>query len=162
MPIQLFSWTAVRAAILVQESTQGGTPFLVPLLLIVLMLLIFAWGMTRGNIGTAGQAGATADPHAAAPSHDAHDEATAEPDDLKQIEGIGPKIEGVLNEAGITTFAHLAETEVARLQKIVREDAGITIAAPDTWPEQAGLAAAGRWDELAQLQGELKGGRRVS
>jgi hypothetical protein len=38
---------------------------------------------------------------------------------------------------------------------------GITIADPSTWPEQAGLAAAGRWSELEVLQEELKGGRRV-
>ena len=33
-------------------------------------------------------------------------------------------------------------------------------AVPDTWPEQAGLAAAGKWDELDRLQDELDGGKR--
>jgi hypothetical protein len=38
--------------------------------------------------------------------------------------------------------------------------ADIHIATPDTWPEQAGLAAAGRWEELEALQDSLKGGRK--
>jgi predicted flap endonuclease-1-like 5' DNA nuclease len=82
------------------------------------------------------------------------------PDDLQRIEGIGPKISGLLQAAGITTFAQLTASDVGRLEQIVRE-AGITIADPTTWPEQARLAAAGRWDELEVLQEELKGGRRM-
>jgi predicted flap endonuclease-1-like 5' DNA nuclease len=81
-------------------------------------------------------------------------------DDLKIVEGIGPKIEGILHEAGIKTFAQLAAASVSQLEQIVREDAGIRIAFPDTWPEQARLAAAGDWDALETLQEELKGGRR--
>ncbi|HHH41147.1 MAG TPA: DUF4332 domain-containing protein [Chloroflexi bacterium] len=83
------------------------------------------------------------------------------PDDLTRIEGIGPKISRLLQEAGIMTFAQLAETDVERLREILAE-AGLTaLADPGTWPEQARLAAEGKWDELEALQGELKGGRRV-
>lgn len=85
----------------------------------------------------------------------------AKPDDLKKIEGIGPKIEGILHEAGILTFANLADASVEHLEKVVREDAGIRVAFPDTWPEQAKLAAAGEWDKLETLQDNLKGGRRA-
>ncbi len=88
--------------------------------------------------------------------------APAEPDDLKKIEGIGPKIEKILHDAGIKTFAKLAGTSVAALEKIVREDGGIRVAYPDTWPQQAGLAAAAKWDELERLQDSLKGGRKVA
>ena len=84
----------------------------------------------------------------------------AEPDDLRRIEGIGPKISNVLQDAGITTFAQLAATETDRLREILSEG-GIRIANPGTWPEQARLAAAGDWDGLKKLQGQLKGGRRV-
>jgi predicted flap endonuclease-1-like 5' DNA nuclease len=84
----------------------------------------------------------------------------AEPDDLRRIEGIGPKISDVLQDAGITTFAQLAATETDRLGEILSEG-GIRIANPGTWPEQARLAAAGDWDGLKKLQGQLKGGRRV-
>jgi len=84
-----------------------------------------------------------------------------EPDDLKLIEGIGPKISSLLQAAGIMTFAHLASTDVRRLKQIIAE-AGLTaLADPATWPEQATLAATGQWNELETLQEELKGGRRV-
>jgi predicted flap endonuclease-1-like 5' DNA nuclease len=82
------------------------------------------------------------------------------PDDLAVIEGIGPRIAAVLNAAGITTFSQLAATDVGRLQELMR-NAGLRIAAPGTWPEQAALAAAGQWQELKTLQGQLKGGRQV-
>jgi len=84
-----------------------------------------------------------------------------QPDNLKRIEGIGPKISGILNANGITTFAQLAGTDVSRLQQIL-EEAGLSrIAHPQTWPEQAQLAASGDWEKLEQLQDSLKGGRRV-
>lgn len=82
------------------------------------------------------------------------------PDNLKRIEGIGPKISSVLQGAGITTFTQLAAADVGQLRQILRE-AGVRIANPTTWPEQAGLAAAGQWDGLEALQATLKGGRRV-
>jgi predicted flap endonuclease-1-like 5' DNA nuclease len=84
----------------------------------------------------------------------------APPDDLKRIEGIGPKISSLLQDAGITTFAQLAITGAERLREIL-DAANIRIANPTTWPEQAALAAVGDWEGLASLQSELKGGRRV-
>ena len=83
-----------------------------------------------------------------------------EPDKLTKIEGIGPKISGLLIEHGIKTFAQLADQTVEHLQTIVR-DAGIRIADPTTWPEQAKYAADGDWEGLQKLQDSLKGGRRV-
>jgi predicted flap endonuclease-1-like 5' DNA nuclease len=83
------------------------------------------------------------------------------PDDLKRIEGIGPKISGILQAAGIVTFAQLAQADVGRLREILSE-AGIThISDPATWPEQARLAAASDWARLEALQDKLKGGRRL-
>ena len=82
------------------------------------------------------------------------------PDDLKRIEGIGPKIASLLQNAGIATFAQLAATDVARLREIL-DAVNLRIANPTTWPEQAALAAAGNWEGLESLQSELKGGRRV-
>lgn len=81
-------------------------------------------------------------------------------DDLKRIEGIGPKIANLLKEAGITTFTHLANTEVSHLEQLL-DEADLRLANPDTWPEQAKLAAAGDWEALATLQEDLKGGRRL-
>jgi hypothetical protein len=81
-------------------------------------------------------------------------------DDLTRIEGIGPKISGLLQQAGISTFADLAGTGVERLQGIIAA-AGLTaLADPASWPEQASLAAQGQWERLQALQDELKGGRR--
>ena len=82
------------------------------------------------------------------------------PDNLERIEGIGPKISGVLEKAGIMTFAQLATTDVSRLEQILA-NAGMTLADPATWPEQAKLAAASEWRTLEVLQDELKGGRRT-
>ncbi|GAB4280308.1 MAG: hypothetical protein Kow0080_33110 [Candidatus Promineifilaceae bacterium] len=161
-----------------------GTPLWVPAIIIVVILLLLWWGLTRNQIveiPTDGHEEGHDDHHATSgpgEGHDHSDEHTAvrtemvataavfeepepgPPDDLRKIEGIGPKIASILNEVGIFTFAQLAETSVEQLNKIVREDAGITIAFPDTWPEQAALAAAGKWDELEALQDSLKGGRR--
>ncbi|MBW6486956.1 MAG: DUF4332 domain-containing protein, partial [Syntrophobacterales bacterium] len=83
------------------------------------------------------------------------------PDNLKRIEGIGPKISSVLRAAGITTFPQLAVSDLSQLRQILTEAGLAALADPGTWPEQAGLAVAGKWDELEALQDELKGGRRV-
>jgi hypothetical protein len=81
-------------------------------------------------------------------------------DDLKRIEGIGPKIAAILQETGIASFEALASTTVERLQTTL-DDSGIRLAWPETWPEQARLAAAGDWAALEALQDELQAGRRV-
>jgi predicted flap endonuclease-1-like 5' DNA nuclease len=83
------------------------------------------------------------------------------PDNLKRIEGIGPKISQLLQDAGIMTFAQLAATDLSRLQQIIA-DAGLSaLADPTTWSQQAQLAAESNWGALQTLQDELKGGRRV-
>ncbi len=84
----------------------------------------------------------------------------ANPDDLKVVEGIGPNIEELCNGIGIWTFAALAETPVDRLREML-DTAGpnFRIADPETWPRQAGLAAAGKWDELKEYQDFLSAGR---
>lgn len=82
-------------------------------------------------------------------------------DDLSRLEGIGPKIKSVLMAAGITTFSQVAAMTPEAIRTILVE-AGLTgINDPSTWPEQAALAAAGKWTELDKLQDELQGGRRV-
>jgi len=83
-------------------------------------------------------------------------------DDLKRIEGIGPRIAEVLQEAGITTFARLAEMDAGQIEAVLAEaDPRLArLARPGTWAEQATLAAEGQWDVLEALQGDLKGGRR--
>jgi ribosomal protein L30 len=82
-------------------------------------------------------------------------------DNLELIEGIGPKIAAVLTEAGIATFADLAAADVSRLSEILQQEGNLRLADPSTWPEQAALAAAGKWDEFQALTEQLKGGRRA-
>jgi predicted flap endonuclease-1-like 5' DNA nuclease len=81
-------------------------------------------------------------------------------DDLTVLEGIGPKISSLLEEAGIMNFRQLADTEVARLQEIVHT-AGLNMVDPGTWPDQARLLAEGKQQEFKQLIESLKAGRRV-
>jgi len=90
------------------------------------------------------------------------EEEPAKPDDLKVIEGIGPKLASVLQEAGIATYAQLADTEVSQIEQILEaaDPRLLRLAKPAAWPEQAALAASGQFEALEALQGELKGGRR--
>lgn len=85
------------------------------------------------------------------------------PDDLKRIEGIGPKIASVLQGAGVMTFSQLADTDVDQLVQIL-EDADprlLRLADPSSWPQQASLAAADDWDGLREFQSELKARRKT-
>ena len=84
----------------------------------------------------------------------------AKPDDLKKIEGIGPKIEQLLHEAGILTFSDLAASTAERVKEILSA-AGprYAIHDPSTWSKQAEMAAAGQWAELKTWQDQLDGGK---
>jgi predicted flap endonuclease-1-like 5' DNA nuclease len=82
-------------------------------------------------------------------------------DDLTVLEGIGPKVAGVLNEAGIMSFAELAGADAAKVQQAL-DAAGMRYMDPAGWIEQAKLAASGDMEGLKKLQGELQGGRRAS
>ncbi len=87
---------------------------------------------------------------------------TTKKNNLKLVEGIGPKIEKLLNDDGITTFLDLAKTRQPQLRAILTA-AGprFSMHSPRTWPRQAKLLAAGKQDELKKLQDELRGGRVV-
>ncbi|SDW25478.1 LSU ribosomal protein L21P [Lutibacter oricola] len=80
-------------------------------------------------------------------------------DDLKKVEGIGPKIAEIFVAAGIDTFAKLAAADVEALKEILAA-AGSRYASknPGSWPKQAKMAAEGKWDELKVWQDNTKGG----
>jgi large subunit ribosomal protein L21 len=83
-------------------------------------------------------------------------------DDLKIIEGIGPKAAEVLVAAGIDTFAKLAKAKVEKINEILDgAEAKVQHLDPTTWAQQAQLAADGKMDELKKLQDELNGGKAV-
>lgn len=81
-------------------------------------------------------------------------------DDLKKIEGVGPKIAELLANAGMASFADVAAATPERIKEVL-EAAGsrYKMHDPTTWPKQAKLAADGKWDELKKLQDELNGGK---
>lgn len=79
--------------------------------------------------------------------------------DFRRLEGIGPKVDKLLHEAGIQTYADLAESKQERLRAILRE-ANLYMMNSETWPQQAELAARGDWEALQRLKKRLKGGRK--
>ena len=164
----------------------AGTPWWVWLLIVVVLLFAaFLWWLWWSRRGEEKELPAV-EPKLAAPVHlpevtspevdlpevnlpdvqvpdlvvKAAEVVSIEPDDLEIIEGIGPKIAGLLKAAGITTFAQLAEADLARVQEILRA-ANLRLADPTTWAEQARLAAKGDWSALETLQNQLKGGRHA-
>jgi len=81
--------------------------------------------------------------------------------DIEIVEGIGPAIAGLLRDKGLGSFGALAQASPGRLREILdSQGPAYRIADPTTWPEQARLAADGRWDELKSLQDSLNAGRR--
>lgn len=77
------------------------------------------------------------------------DDQTAAPDDLTAVEGIGPKIAGLLREAGIATWRDLAQADVSRLRRVL-DDAGprYRMHDPSAWPSRAALLADGRQQQV--------------
>lgn len=70
----------------------------------------------------------------------------AKKDDLKKINGIGPKIAEILNKDGVITFKQLSKTKPTELKKIL-DKAGSRYRASDlpTWSKQAKFADIGDW-----------------
>ena len=84
------------------------------------------------------------------------------PDDLKIVEGIGPKIEEFLNREGINSFERLAETSTIRISAILKK-AGprFQIQNPTSCPKQAALAKEQKWDELNALKTLIISGKEI-
>jgi len=80
-------------------------------------------------------------------------------DNLKIIEGVGPKLEQILKDAGLNSLSDIANAEVQSLKSIL-EAAGsrYKMFNPETWPQQAKLAVDGKMDELKELKNSLSGG----
>ena len=83
-------------------------------------------------------------------------------DDLKKIEGVGPKAAEALVAAGLDTFAKLATASAASVKEVLEASTSkLSHLDPTTWAQQAQLATDGKWDELQKLQDELNGGKAV-
>ncbi len=82
-------------------------------------------------------------------------------DDLKIVEGIGPKIEEILHAAGIDSFATLASKTAEEIREILlAQGSRYKMFDPETWAEQAQLAADGKMDELETLKKALNAGKK--
>ncbi len=87
-------------------------------------------------------------------------EETTAADDLKKIEGIGPKIESILHEGGIKTYDQLANATADAVKELLSAAGNrYKMHDPTTWPEQSKMAAAGEWDKLKEWQDALQGGK---
>jgi predicted flap endonuclease-1-like 5' DNA nuclease len=80
-------------------------------------------------------------------------------DDLKLVEGIGPKIEELFHSAGYKTWFSVANETPEKLKTIL-EAAGerFKMHNPSTWPRQCQLMVDGEWAELKKYQAFLDGG----
>ncbi|REH56289.1 hypothetical protein C7448_101327 [Tenacibaculum gallaicum] len=78
--------------------------------------------------------------------------------DLKIVEGIGPKIEELFHNFSINSWKLLAETSVEKCQEVLKSGGDrYRVHKPNTWPKQAKLAYEGKWQELKNLQDNLDG-----
>lgn len=85
---------------------------------------------------------------------------TIKQDDLKVVEGIGPKISEMFNNSGITTWKALSETAVARCQEVLNGGGDrYKVHNPASWPMQAKMAYEGKWAELSKWQDEHDHGK---
>ena len=128
-----------------QTDTNDAGWIFIAILIILLLVVIIWWYRTR-KVEPIGTPPVTARPEGAV-------------DDLIKIEGIGPKVASVLNQAGITTFEALTNASPEEIQQVLNR-AGLQMMNPESWMEQARLAARGDWTALERLQAELKGGRK--
>ena len=80
--------------------------------------------------------------------------------DLTKIEGVGKKIEALLHKNNINSYSQLSKASIKTIKEIL-DAAGnkFNMHNPATWPKQAKLAAAAKWEELDLLQQQLKGGK---
>ncbi len=76
-------------------------------------------------------------------------------DDLKIVEGIGPKIEGLFHNYNIKTWKALSNSSVAKCREVL-ESGGekYRVHDPASWPMQAKMCYQGKWKELYKWQEE--------
>jgi len=83
-----------------------------------------------------------------------------EQDDLKLVEGVGPKIEELLKASNINTWSDIAAADVKTLKAVLTKGGDrFQMHDPSSWSDQAALAVENKWDELEEYQDLLIGGR---
>lgn len=90
-------------------------------------------------------------PPRGAERNDIYSGTAAQPDDLKLIRGVGPKLEEMLHEHGVTRFAQIAEwddAEMDRFAEIIGRMGGRIRS--DDWVGQAQVLARGEETEFSK------------
>jgi predicted flap endonuclease-1-like 5' DNA nuclease len=81
-------------------------------------------------------------------------------DDLTKIEWIGPKIQQLLNEKNLYTFADISKIDPYKISDILAlAGTRFQMHNPKTWPKQAKMASRWDWTKLKKYQDILKGGK---
>lgn len=81
-------------------------------------------------------------------------------DDLKIIEGIGPKIAELFHSHNVKTWEALSQCSIEKCTEVLRAGGKrFEIHKPYTWPEQAKLAHEGQWLKLKEMQVNLSKGQ---
>lgn len=81
-------------------------------------------------------------------------EVFATQDDLTKILGIGPVISNFFKSKGIYSYRQLSELTSGDIKNLLAEKK-FRLQNPQTWSEQAALAAIGDWEGLARIQKEM-------
>ncbi len=85
---------------------------------------------------------------------------TIKHNDLKVVEGIGPKISEMFINAGISTWKDLSETSVAKCKEVLNSGGDrYKVHNPASWPMQSKMAYEGKWEELLKWQDEHDHGK---
>jgi predicted flap endonuclease-1-like 5' DNA nuclease len=85
---------------------------------------------------------------------------TIKENDLKLVEGIGPKIEGLFHGVGVKTWESLAECSVDKCQEVLNTGGKrYRIHDPASWPMQAKMAHEGLWQQLFDWQEKHRAGK---
>ena len=138
------------------NSTIVG--LIIGIILVIVTIILIFWGREGEKARIDEAARVAEEVPMARVSRAAEPVAFAVKDDLTLIEGIGPKIAAILNQAGISSFAQLAGTDLSFLENLLKEN-GMQFIKPASWTEQARLAADGKMDDLKALQEKLVAGR---
>ena len=85
---------------------------------------------------------------------------TIKQDDLKVVEGIGPKIAEMFHADGIKTWKTLSETSVANCQTVLDKGGDrYKVHDPASWPMQAKMCYENKWADLFKWQEEHDHGK---
>ena len=80
--------------------------------------------------------------------------------DLKVVEGIGPKIAELFHSHNVKTWQDLSQCSVEKCTEVLRAGGKrFEIHKPFTWPKQAKLAHEGQWIKLKEWQDVLDKGQ---